>query len=156
MRMSWIIWSWTLAVGVGCGNWEGAKSLEPSASSPDPSKAPPEASESKEPPTGSEPAQPRVEKAEVGLGKKGRSYGGGIVTEPLRARWRVGERIALLSVDQAMNLFKASEGRLPESHEEFMEKIIEANKISLPTLPDGDEYWYDADKGSLMVRHLQE
>jgi hypothetical protein len=96
-----------------------------------------------------------VKKAAVGMGKRGRDYGGGIVTEPIRARFRAEERMALNSVDHAMNLFKAANDRLPESHEEFMEKIIQFNNITLPPLPPGEEYWFDAEKGELMVRHPQ-
>lgn len=95
----------------------------------------------------------KVDKAAVGAGKKGRRYGGGIVTEPVRAGFRAQERIVLLGVTHALKLFQAQHGRLPKTHDEFMEKIIGFNQIALPPLPAGDEYWYDADKGQLMVRH---
>ena len=48
-------------------------------------------------------------------------------------------------------LFKATEGRTPKSHEEFMEKIIKANHIHLPTLPEGHRYVYDPKQEQLMV-----
>ena len=50
-----------------------------------------------------------------------------------------------------MKLFKASEDRAPKSHEEFMEKIIKANNIHLPELPDGQRYQYDPKTEQLMV-----
>jgi len=95
----------------------------------------------------------KADKATVGVGKKGQRYGGGIITEPIRARFRAHERIVFDSVTHALNLFQAEHGRLPETHDEFMEKIIRFNQIALPPLPAGDEYWYDPDKGQLMVRH---
>ena len=96
---------------------------------------------------------PAVEQAAGGVGQKGRRYGGGIVTEPLRTRFRAHERIVFDNVTYALKLFQAEHGQLPKTHEEFMEKIIRANQIALPSLPPGDEYWYDADQGQLMVRH---
>jgi len=49
-------------------------------------------------------------------------------------------------------LFAATEGRKPNSHEEFMNKIIKFNKIQLPTLPAGEKYVYDPQEGELMVQ----
>ena len=45
----------------------------------------------------------------------------------------------------------ASEGRNPESHEEFMEKIVKFNQIKLPELPPGHKYVYDPATEQLMV-----
>ena len=47
------------------------------------------------------------------------------------------------------NLFKASEGHLPKTDEEFMDKIINANHIQLPPLPPGSSYVYDPSKGEI-------
>lgn len=95
---------------------------------------------------------PHVEKADVGVGTKGKDYGGGIITEPARVFFRVEERITFQQVEHAKNLYKAEHGQFPESHEAFMEKVIEANQIELPGLPEGAEYWYDAEEAELMVK----
>jgi len=89
--------------------------------------------------------------AEVGVGKKGRNYGGGVVSEPIRAMFRTEQRMQLLQVKQAMQLYKASNGYLPKTHEIFMKEIIEANSIQLPELPEGERYVYDPEQGELMV-----
>jgi len=84
------------------------------------------------------------EKAAVGMGEKGRGYGGdNVITVPLRAYWNVKEQLAIDLMKHAVDLFKASEGRLPKTQDEFMEKIIKANDIRLPQLPEGQRYVYD-------------
>ena len=50
-----------------------------------------------------------------------------------------------------MNLYKATNGGLPKTHDEFMEKIVKANSITLPTLPAGRSYEFDVKAGELMV-----
>lgn len=89
--------------------------------------------------------------AEVGVGKKGRGYGGGVVTEPIRAMFRTEQRLQLMNMDQAMKMYKAEKGYLPKTHDVFMDKIIKANSIELPELPEGERYIYDPEKGELMV-----
>ena len=89
--------------------------------------------------------------AEVGVGEQGRGYGGGIITEPLRQRFRIQHQLMFLQVDQALKLFKAQEDRSPNSHEEFMKKIIKPNQLALPKLPQGHRYVYDPELKKLMV-----
>ena len=102
------------------------------------------------------PVDPNVErvKAEKGVGIKGRSldkYEGVIVT-PAKTYFTVRERIVFeIQIPGALNLFNASEGRNPSSHEEFMEKIIEFNNIKLPELRPGEKYVYDPKMNELMV-----
>lgn len=92
------------------------------------------------------------EKAEVGVGAKGHGYGQGLVSTPAGAFFRTKERLAFdIQIKHAMNLFKAMENRAPKSHEEFMEKIIRANHIALPELPEGHRYVYDPKTEELMV-----
>ena len=91
------------------------------------------------------------EVAAAGVGKKGRNYGGGVITEPVKQYFQASQRINFLNMKRAMDLFKASNGKLPQSHEEFMDKIIKANEIELPELPDGQRYIYDPKLGELMV-----
>ena len=96
-------------------------------------------------------------KADVGVGKKGRSldeFQGiqGAIAEPARAFFRVTERVIFqVQIPQALNLYKASHGSAPKSHEEFMTQIIQANNIQLPELPPGHRYVYDPEKAELMV-----
>lgn len=96
-------------------------------------------------------------KAEVGVGKQGRSLDNEndvqqIISMPVSQFFKAKEKIAYeIAVPHALNLFNASEGRLPKSHEEFMEKIIRFNNIQLPKLPDGAVYRFHPDDGLLYV-----
>jgi len=93
-------------------------------------------------------------KAEVGVGRKGQGYGGGIVTTPVAVYFRTEERITFnIQIPQALKLYKAMNGQAPKTHDEFMEKIIKANRIDLPNLPDGYRYVWDPQKEQLMVEH---
>jgi len=91
-------------------------------------------------------------KAEVGVGKRGRTYGGGYITEPVRQYFRTQDRISFMQLEYAMKNFKVLNGRPPKSQEEFTKEIIKASAISLPELPEGEEYFYDPERGELMVR----
>jgi hypothetical protein len=102
------------------------------------------------------PVDPNVErvKAEKGVGIKGRSLDEyeGVVVTPAKQIFTVRERVVFeIQIPGALNLFNASEGRNPESHEEFMEKIIKFNNIKLPELPPGQKYIYDPAQNELMV-----
>lgn len=91
--------------------------------------------------------------ADTGVGAKGRDYGGGIITEPVRQYFRAPQMVVFdIQIPQAMNLYKASnDNKAPASHDEFMTHIIQANQIKLPRLPDGEKYVYDASTEQLMV-----
>lgn len=91
--------------------------------------------------------------AEVGVGQKGRTLGQpGFLTTPVYVYFRSQEMVAFrIQVPQAMQLFKAANGRAPQSHEEFWREIIEANGIRLPQLPPGHRYVYDPAREELMV-----
>lgn len=96
--------------------------------------------------------QPDRVKAEVGVAKRGRGYGGGIITEPIRARFRVEEGLRFnVQIKQAMDLYKATNEHYPKTHNEFMEQIVKANNIPLPELPPGEQYVYDPATAELMV-----
>ena len=73
------------------------------------------------------------------------------VTAPLSAYGPMVEKVSILAVEQAINLFQATEGRYPKDHAEFMEKIIRANNMRLPVLPNKGEYRYDEPTHSLVV-----
>jgi hypothetical protein len=100
-------------------------------------------------------APPPVEEdrqvAVAGVGRKGKNYGGGIISTPVSAYFGARERIAFIAVTDAMRKFNAEHDRDPESHEEFMEQIINANGIQLPALYENQRYEYDPETGELMV-----
>ena len=100
----------------------------------------------------SEP-EPKVDRevARTGVGKKGRNYGGGVISEPVRQYFRAQQQIQFIKVTSAMNLYKGEHGFLPKTHDVFMKEIIEANEIELPELPEGLRYVYDPERGELMV-----
>lgn len=101
-------------------------------------------------------AQSNRQVAEVGVGKKGRNYGGGIVSEPIRAMFRTEQRLQFIQLQKAMQLYKASHNnQLPETHEAFMKEIVEFNQIQLPELPEGERYVFDPEAGELMVERPQ-
>lgn len=97
------------------------------------------------------------QRAEVGVGRQGRSLDdetgvGRMIAQPAVSLFAVRERVVFeIQIPQAMQLFEATEGRKPKSHEEFMQRIITANQIQLPELPAGSEYRYDPEKGELWV-----
>ena len=105
------------------------------------------------PPAVTPPPDPDyLKKAEAGVGKKGRGYGGGILTEPIHVKFLVEQRIIFeIQVPKAMQLYKALNNRAPRSHDEFMKVIIKENQISLPPLPPGDRYVYVPESEELMV-----
>lgn len=95
--------------------------------------------------------QPERVRAEVGVGRRGQGYGGGIITEPIRARFRIEDKLRFDQIQQAMSLYKATNERYPKTHAEFMKEIVQANNIPLPELPPGERYVYDPKTAELMV-----
>ncbi len=101
-------------------------------------------------------AEPEVARdvARVGVGRKGRGYGGGLVSEPARQFFGIRERLVFdAQIPQALNTYKALDpaGKGPKTHDEFMAKVIKENGIQLPELPDGQRYVYEAESETLMV-----
>jgi hypothetical protein len=93
------------------------------------------------------------EVAKVGVGEKGRGYGGGIITTPVKEYFQSKDRISFeIQIPKAMQLFKAQYDRNP-TDAEFWETIIKENAIPLPELPAGQTYVYDPKSGELMVQH---
>ena len=76
-----------------------------------------------------------------------------MIVQPARTLFAFKQRAVFeIQIPSAMKLFKATEGRNPKSHDEFMTKIIKANSIKLPELPAGQTYDYDPQLGELMVQ----
>jgi hypothetical protein len=158
-----ILLGFGIALLAGCSNYKPAPVTRPtkepavettpapaSASAPATAKTPEPAPKAPEP--AAKPAETVQKKAEAGVGAKGRGYGTGPVATPVASYFNMKERIAFdIQIPEAMKLFKATEGRAPKSHEEFMQAIIKANNIKLPDLPEGHRYVYDPKKEQLMV-----
>lgn len=100
------------------------------------------------PPVTSTPRE--VSDLDPARGKKSRAAGGylGAVGG---ARFYAEHSMIFNQVEQAMNLFNAEHGYYPRSQEEFRDKIIRPNNISLPPLDPGVEYLYDPQEHKLMV-----
>lgn len=73
------------------------------------------------------------------------------ITGPLEAYHPLMQKVAALGIEHAVNLFNASEGRYPNSYDEFMTRIIKENNIRLPVLSPGLEYQYDVENHKLLV-----
>jgi hypothetical protein len=75
-----------------------------------------------------------------------------MIAQPAKSIFATEEKVVFaILIPKALQLFQASEGRMPRSHEEFMTRIIQANNIRLPELSEGQEYEFDSDSGELMV-----
>jgi hypothetical protein len=73
------------------------------------------------------------------------------ITGPLAVLKNAQLKIPQIAVEHALNLFQASEGRFPESHAEFMQRIITENQIRLPQLSAGLNYEYDVQNHRLVI-----
>jgi len=129
------------------------------AAEPAPEAAPAEPA-AEEAPAEEMPAEPAAEggtteKAAVGVGRKGRDYGPGIITTPIAQYFRTGDRIAFeIQIPKAMSLYKVEHNdKGPKTHAEFMKVIVEENGVELPELPEGDEYVYEPETEELLVKH---
>jgi hypothetical protein len=100
--------------------------------------------------------------ARAGVGKRGQSLRnetgvGGMIAQPAVTLFAVEQRMVFdVSIPHAMQLWEASNGRKPKSHEEFMTQIIKGNSINLPELPAGKVYRYHPDDGLLYVHPANE
>jgi len=73
------------------------------------------------------------------------------ITAPTSAYGPMLENISKNHIAHALNLFNATEGRYPNSYDEFMTRIIKENRIELPVLPGGKKYQYDVENHQLVV-----
>jgi hypothetical protein len=73
------------------------------------------------------------------------------ITGPLEVLKAVRIQIPTLAIEHALNLFNASEGFYPRSHDEFMTRIIKENNIRMPQLPPDLEYQYDLANHKLVI-----
>ncbi len=111
-----------------------------------------------ESPAPAAPVAEEVVKAGVGVGKKGNSYDkftAKAVATPAKALFNAKEKVVFeIQIPHAVNLYAQLHGggKGPQSHEEFMQKIIKEQRIELPELPDGHTYEWDVEQQILMVR----
>jgi hypothetical protein len=73
------------------------------------------------------------------------------ITGPLAVLKNAQLKIPQIAIEHALNLFQASEGRFPESHAEFMQRIITENQIRLPQLSADLAYEYDVQNHRLVI-----
>ena len=95
--------------------------------------------------------------ADTSLLKKGEGYGNNVpLLKPASTFWKAKGDLIYKLIKHQVDLHEAINGKI-KSHEEFMEKIVKPNqsRIKLPELKPGLEYYYDPDKGELMVRSIQ-
>jgi hypothetical protein len=60
-------------------------------------------------------------------------------------------RASVLAIQQALDLYRATNDRYPKDYDEFMTEIIKANNIALPKLPHYQEYGYDEKEHKLVI-----
>ena len=70
---------------------------------------------------------------------------------PMKAYKPAVEKIMKLQVQQALNLYNATEGNYPKTHEEFMEKVVKPYGVKLAKLPGDWVYQYDVANHELVV-----
>jgi hypothetical protein len=146
-----------IVAGFGCG---GVKydSPPPSSSTTSAPAAPPSTAPAKPDPNRPALTQRRTDDVRESQAEQER---GARVMQPGEARGKsaIGNvyvtsvsRIAELSIQARLETFNAIEGRYPESHEEFMEKVIRgADPIALPALPPNQKYAYNVAEHKLEI-----
>jgi hypothetical protein len=82
-----------------------------------------------------EPVRTKAGRAQVGEG--------GYLTAIVGARRRVLNESESWAWKQAVQHFKATEGRKPKDHKEFMEKVVKPLQIDLGYIEEGQEFLYD-------------
>jgi hypothetical protein len=116
--------------------------------------APPAASP---PAAATPPAEVVAQQAVAGVGKQGQSLRDDtgvakMISGPASVLFNTRQKAVLeIQIPHALNLFQATEGRFPKSHEEFMQSIVKANNLVLPELPAGAVYRFNTEKGQLWV-----
>ena len=95
--------------------------------------------------------------AQVGVGVQGQSLKeetgiGKLIAQPALTLFQTKEKVVFeIQIPQAMEIYRATDGEYPATHEDFMAKIIKANNILLPKLPAGQEYRYRPEEHQLWV-----
>lgn len=61
------------------------------------------------------------------------------------------ENIELPRVTQLLEMYRATTGEYPKTHQEFMDEVIYKNDHKLTMLPHGKSYQYDVENHTLLV-----
>ena len=93
--------------------------------------------------------------AKGGVGKQGQSLRGDdvnqTIAQPARVLFDFKQEAKFIVVQHTLNAYEAYNGKVPQTHEEFMKEIIEANNLTLPELPEGHKYVWDPKEKKLFV-----
>jgi hypothetical protein len=60
-------------------------------------------------------------------------------------------KLSIMAIQQAVDLYHATNDRYPKDYDEFMNEIIKANNIALPQLPLYQKYAYDEKEHKLII-----
>lgn len=104
----------------------------------------------------------QAQKAETGVTGKGKSLEGvsdynpaKFVAGPASVLLKAKEKVFFeIQLPKAMDLFKATHGRAPKSHEEFMQEVV-TTQVKMPQLPEGLRYRYRPDLAELWVEPIE-
>jgi len=103
------------------------------------------------------PEPPPAQRATAGVGKQGEKLLGHnkaqqIISGPASQLFQVRQRAIFdVQIPHALQLYKATNGRAPRSHEEFVKEILEPNQLVLPELRDGLAYQFNTEAEELWV-----
>jgi len=73
------------------------------------------------------------------------------VTAPLSAYRPMIQQISEIQIKHSLDIYQALNGAYPKDYDEFMSKVIKANNIQLPLLPENLAYQYDVENHKLIV-----
>jgi hypothetical protein len=82
--------------------------------------------------------QPPIAATQDNTGRKGRDYGGGIITQPIASYFRIQDRVKLDVLAYDLKLYQAEHGHYPKSEEEFQSAILEPGMRTMPEAEDPD------------------
>ncbi len=139
------------ALGVaflGCGDSTTPPAGAPAAAAPGAGGGPPAPLVATPPP---EPTQYKASEDHTKKGMKGAELGKGLISTPAMVYLRIPDRLVFGQVKQALDLYRATNGELPKSQDDFMRDIITANNLKLPELPEGSRYVYRPEDGELLI-----
>ena len=74
-----------------------------------------------------------------------------MINRNMKTLGKVTHQSAKWKVQRALEMFRATEGRYPESHEEFMKKVFHPGIKNLPEPITTCEYQYDVENHELLI-----
>lgn len=77
-----------------------------------------------------------------------------LILTPVSAYFTVKDQVVFqYQIPKAMEIYSGLQNRKPKDFAEFEREIIQKNGIQLPELPPTHRYFYDPEKGALLVEH---